>query len=72
MGKDLNRSNGRLLTTQAAANFIGFKPGTLSNWRASCEGKGPKYIKAASKVFYDEADLIQWLEDQKINPAKRK
>lgn len=50
--------------TKGAVEFFGklgisFKPITLQVWR--CQGKGPKFIKVARKVFYEQGDLLRFV-----------
>lgn len=50
--------------TKGAVEFLGklgisFRPITLEVWRS--KGKGPKFIKVARKVFYEEDDLIRFI-----------
>lgn len=42
-------------------------PGVLSQWRH--HGRGPAYRKIAGKVFYSGADLIAYIERQRVEPA---
>lgn len=54
----------RFNTKQAAEYFskngIPFSQGTLEVWR--CQGRGPKYRKLNSRVFYLKKDLDAFLE----------
>lgn len=45
----------RKLRPNEAAEFLGVKEGTLSQWRHFAIG--PAYIKTGGKVFYKKADL---------------
>ena len=38
--------------------------GQLSQWRH--HNRGPAFIKAETKVFYAGADLIRWLEENRV------
>jgi len=51
----------RLLPPQGAAEYLGgIAIPTLARWRV--EGRGPRFVKLGSRVFYDRADLDRWLE----------
>jgi hypothetical protein len=52
-----------IYTTEQAAEFLGYAPGTLENWRLT--NTGPRYLKPAGKVFYKKEDLVDWLENNK-------
>jgi predicted DNA-binding transcriptional regulator AlpA len=52
----------KLLTTQQAAERIGFSAGTLENWR--CAGEGPPYVKIGRAVRYSVAGLERWIAEQ--------
>jgi hypothetical protein len=50
--------------TKGAVEFLGklgitFKPITLEIWRS--KKQGPRFIKVARKVFYEEGDLIRFI-----------
>jgi len=54
----------RGLNTKAAANYLArrgapYSPGTLAVYR--CTGRGPKFWRVGSRVFYLDADLDAWL-----------
>ncbi len=46
--------DGRMRSKDASL-YTGFREGTLSNWRVI--GKGPRFIKRGTRVFYFQADL---------------
>jgi|AntAceMinimDraft_5_1070358.scaffolds.fasta_scaffold66447_3 predicted DNA-binding transcriptional regulator AlpA len=46
-----------------AAEYIGIAGSTLAKWRMN--GRGPKFVKAGSRVLYDRADLDEWLGSRK-------
>ena len=49
----------RLFLTEAeAADFLRFKPLTLSRYR--CTGEGPTYCKLGGSIRYYRADLLAW------------
>jgi len=54
----------RLLTTEKAAQAVGYAPRTLEDlrWR----GGGPPYVKLSGAVRYDPQDLRDWIEDRKV------
>lgn len=54
------------LTTEEAAEYLGYSAGTIENWRRENPYKGPKYYKPMGKVFYFEQDLKEWLESNKV------
>jgi predicted DNA-binding transcriptional regulator AlpA len=51
------------MPSKAAAQYIGIAASTLAKWRMS--GKGPKFVKAGSRVLYDRADLDDWMQSRK-------
>lgn len=55
----------RLYNPKEAADYIGFKPKTLQNWRNM--GTGPKVTRLGTAVRYDIADLDSWIEQQKTS-----
>jgi hypothetical protein len=51
----------KLIPEREAAEFIGYTPRALQNWR--CRGGGPKYIAISSRsIRYRRRDLIAWAE----------
>jgi hypothetical protein len=54
------------ISTDEAAALLRVKPGTLATWR--CHGRGPKFVKIGRACFYYRADLLAWIEQQKIVP----
>jgi excisionase family DNA binding protein len=59
----------RLKTTREAAEFLGLSSGTLPIWR--CVGRyNLPFLKIGRKVYYDEADLIAWIESRKVRQAE--
>lgn len=48
------------MTTNSAAQYLGFSPGALNNYRVL--GGGPEFVKVRGRVFYYQADLDKWLE----------
>ena len=41
-------------------------PQTLALWR--CKGRGPKYVKLGSRVFYRGGDLNEFIESRLVEP----
>ena len=58
----------KLLTAQEAADWLKMSRGALDVLRS--RGGGPRYIKRGSRVFYDPADIIAWLESHKVTPGR--
>jgi len=52
--------NSALLTTNAAAHYLGISPATLSTWRVR-RSDGPKFVKVGRSVRYRPFDLDFWL-----------
>ena len=52
-------------TTDPALTAI-LAPQTLRLWR--CKGRGPKYVKLGSRVFYRGGDLNQFIESRLVEP----
>ena len=52
-----------LLTTVAAARYLGYQPFTVKKWRYA--KRGPVYLKLGESVRYHRADLDDWLSRQK-------
>lgn len=46
------------MDNKAAAAYLGFKPGTLNNWRLT--GYGPKFVKRGGRIWYFKDDLDAW------------
>jgi excisionase family DNA binding protein len=55
--------NGALLTTKAAAAYVGLAVQTLAEMRVS--GESPPFHKIGRRVLYDRADLDAWLAQRK-------
>lgn len=52
-----------LLKPTDASICLGVSPATLAKWRVT--GAGPTFTKVGARVFYDQADLFEWLEQNK-------
>ena len=65
-----DQSSDRLyLTPEEAASKLGVKKRTLDKWRI--DSVGPKWIAIGEKQHgYFETDIIDWLNDHKVDPAK--
>ena len=50
-----------LMTTEEAALYVRLSPRTLERYRVT--GEGPTFLKNGRRVFYRQADLDQWLEN---------
>lgn len=55
------------LDTKGAADYLGFSPVTLRQWR--CQGRGPKYVKAGRSIRYRVADLDLYQEQHLEQPV---
>ncbi len=59
------------LTTEQAAEYLGFATGTLQNWRQADKSRkpedrqGPPYYKMG-KVFYTKTDLDKWISENRV------
>lgn len=49
-----------------AANYLGVAESTLACWRSI--GKGPKYLKIGSRIFYLRVHLDAFLESSLCEP----
>jgi len=47
------------MTREDAARYLGHASKTLSMW--ALQGKGPRFIKVAGRVFYYRQDLDQFI-----------
>jgi len=56
----------KLLTTEEAAAYIGYKAGTLEIWRQQNKDGAPPYLKPAGKVLYKKSDLDEWLKNERV------
>jgi hypothetical protein len=59
----------RRLTTQQASDWLGLPEATLRWYRHKAD-RGPRSYSLGSRIFYDLADLQQWVESQKAATAK--
>ena len=51
--------------TDTALDVIAPKS-TRDHWR--CEGKGPPYLKFGQRIMYRGADLLEWIDGQRVVP----
>jgi hypothetical protein len=58
----------KMFSESQAADFLGLKRQTLSNWRHL--RKGPPYIKMSRRIFYLENDLAKYRDRHRIDPEK--
>lgn len=56
------------LTDREAAKILGLGVQTLRNYRHVC--KGPAYIKLGRAIRYREADLLAYIEKNRIDPER--
>jgi hypothetical protein len=63
------QSKPTLHDSPSAARFIGIKPNTLAIWRCT-KRYNLAYLKIGRKVFYDERDLVNFLESRRIQPTE--
>jgi hypothetical protein len=54
---------------EAAAQIM-HTPGYLAVLR--CQGKGPAYTKILGKIYYDQRDLDDFLDSQRVVPGEPK
>ena len=53
----------RLIDERSAADFVGYSPRALQNWRL--RGGGPQFIRVSARsVRYRRRDLIRWAEQR--------
>lgn len=52
----------KVVTTEAAARFVGLSESTLAKLRLN--GNGPIYCKLGRRVVYRPSDLEQWLQSR--------
>ena len=59
-----------LLTVNQAAEFLQVSFWTLLLWRK--QAKGPPYIKMGHFIRYQESDLTDWLQSNKVRPTMQR
>ncbi|WP_454757223.1 helix-turn-helix transcriptional regulator [Cupriavidus campinensis] len=55
------------MNVSAAADYLGFTPKTLAQWRS--RGEGPNYIRLGGRIFYHRAALDAWIERATVKTA---
>jgi len=55
------------LNVKKASQYLGLSTGTLNKMR--CEGRGPRYLKLGSRVFYRRQDLDTYLSTRLVETA---
>ena len=56
----------QLMTTDAAAEYLDLKPGTLEVWRTRGEPQVP-YVKIGRLVRYRRQDLDNWMDARTVH-----
>jgi predicted site-specific integrase-resolvase len=49
----------KLISSDEAAAILGISASALNKWRG--KGAGPQFVKAGSRVLYDERDLEKFI-----------
>jgi predicted DNA-binding transcriptional regulator AlpA len=55
----------RYLDEKTAAKILGFSRQSLANWR--CLGRGPLYVKRGRSIRYLLSDLVDWMEQGRVD-----
>lgn len=58
----------KVYCSDQTANYLNLTKDTLARWRM--ERRGIPFIKAGSKVLYRGQDLLDWLENNRIDVTK--
>jgi len=58
-----------LITPKEAARILARPESTLRYWR--CVGVGPQWIKIEGQIFYDVADVVEYIERGRRRPSVR-
>ena len=66
MEKQNEVRSSELLNRSEAAQYLRLAPGTLANWQSTQREKIP-CLKLGGRVFYRQADLCKWVEQQAVN-----
>ncbi|WP_437224654.1 helix-turn-helix transcriptional regulator [Planctomicrobium sp. SH661] len=53
------------LTRADAAEYLGLQKSTLETWASL--GRGPKFYKAGSRVWYLQRELDRWIDERSTN-----
>jgi excisionase family DNA binding protein len=60
----------QLLSRRDVADLLGVPPKTLAVW--AYEGRGPAYFKVGRHVRYTRTDVELWLDQQRVDPSRRR
>jgi hypothetical protein len=58
-----------LITPKEAARILVRPESTLRYWR--CVGVGPQWIKIEGRIFYDVANLVEYIQRGRRRPSVR-
>ncbi len=58
-----------LINPRKAARILARPESTLRYWR--CVGVGPQWIKIEGRIFYDVANLVEYIERGRRRPSVR-
>lgn len=64
---EVNRNVNKLIDERETAERLGCSVAALRKWRLL--GKGPAYAKIGRLVRYAEADLVAFLDANRVQPA---
>lgn len=67
-GRELLSYLDEVLTTEEVARELKIEPQSLRRW--ACSGSGPRRLKLGGPVRYRRADLLRWLEERTVEPAR--
>lgn len=62
-----NDANGKLLTTEEVAAWLGIKKCTLEKARSMRLGNYPPYVRIGRVIRYRPADVAQWVQEHVFN-----
>lgn len=57
-----------LITADEAAERLGLKPTTLTNWRAT--GKGPRFTKIGRSIYYRPQAIREFINSAEREPGR--
>ena len=60
--------NLELITAEEAAERLGLKPATLTNWRAT--GKGPRFTKIGRSIYYRPEAIRAFIDAAEHEPGR--
>lgn len=55
------------LLPETVAQMLNKTPASLAQWRHL--GRGPKYCKIGRKVQYKQSDVVEFMENNVVDPA---